>query len=167
MRLKGFAQLHVLSICILDNKDDLQILSRKILLKLFRIFAASIMVVLLLGGILISIIQFLDWGDYRDNVEEGIGAFISQNISIDGEISLKIFPKPNFKLTEVTIYSGEGFDKPLLNAGSIAASFDLSNLLSQTSWLDELTVDYFRVRSFPKVVSPLKEILRINLTGCS
>ncbi len=120
------------------------------------------MVVLLLGGILISIVQFLDWGDYRDNIEEGIGAFISHTISIDGEISLKIFPKPNFKLTEVTIYSGEGFDKPLLHVGSITANFDLTNLLSQTSVLDELTLDKLRVRNFPKVGSPLKELLRID-----
>jgi len=120
------------------------------------------MVVLLVGGILIAIAHFLDWGRYRDNVEKGVSSLVSQNISIDGEIILKIFPKPNFKLTEVTIYSGEGFDKPLLYAGSITASFDLTNFLSQTSLLDQLTIDELRIQSSVETVSPFRDFLRTN-----
>lgn len=91
----------------------------------------SILVVLVLAviGILLAP-SLIDWNAYRGDFSRSVAAATGREVSIDGDLKLRLLPAPEFSASKITIGNSEGGEAPYLaKAGELHISLALGPLL--------------------------------------
>ena len=75
-------------------------------------------------------LTFADLGRFRPEVEAAISTAVGRDFRIAGDFKPKVFPRPSFVATEVTLANAEwGAPTPMISIGSASAEIGLWSLL--------------------------------------
>lgn len=98
-------------------------------MKKIGIIAGSLLI-LLVGGALV-IPSFIDWNQYKAEIESTASNLIDRDVTINGDLSLSILPSPAFSAEDVTISNVEGGLAPnLISLKSVDVNVAFLPLLS-------------------------------------
>lgn len=70
--------------------------------------------------------RFIQWGDYRERMEELAGGVLGAKVIIRGDIEFSLLPQPRLNFTDVLVGSA---DEPAATVGSVEAEFSLMDFL--------------------------------------
>lgn len=70
--------------------------------------------------------RFIQWGDYRERMEELAGGVLGAKVIIRGDIEFSLLPQPRLNFTDVLVGSP---DEPAATVGEVEAEFSLMDFL--------------------------------------
>ncbi|MFK4809594.1 AsmA family protein [Devosia sp. ZW T5_3] len=70
--------------------------------------------------------RFIQWGDYRERMEELAGGVLGAKVIIRGDIEFSLLPQPRLNFTDVLVGSA---DEPAATVGAVEAEFSLMDFL--------------------------------------
>lgn len=70
--------------------------------------------------------RFIQWGDYRERMEELAGGVLGAKVIIRGDIEFSLLPQPRLNFTDVLVGSP---DEPAATVGGVEAEFSLMDFL--------------------------------------
>lgn len=98
-------------------------------MKRIGIVAAGV-IVCLLAFVLVAP-SFIDWTDYRDTFETRLAAVTGRSVSLDGDVSLALLPRPALQVAGVRIGNIEGASElDFVRADAVAVNLAFGPLLS-------------------------------------
>ncbi|WP_043768750.1 AsmA family protein [Algiphilus aromaticivorans] len=116
--------------------------------KFLKIAAILVAVVLLVvSAALATAVALFDPNDYREQIGTAVEQQTGRSFSIDGDLSLRVFPWLAVGAEGVTLGNAEGFgEEPFAQIGSVAAGIKLLPLLLRREVvLDEISLEGLRV----------------------
>ena len=105
------------------------------------------------GIILVSVVLaavaapfVVPWNNYRDDLEAFGQKLTGRNVSIDGDIAIKLFPWPQLEAQRVVIGNLDGFsDDAFVKADVVRMSLSLAGLFSGTLNVESVDVEELQV----------------------
>lgn len=92
---------------------------------IFGTFVAALVAVILIAP------SFIDWTEYRASFESRIASSTGRDVSIDGDVSLALLPRPALRLGGLRVGSVEGAtDQDFAHADAVAVNLAFGPLLS-------------------------------------
>ncbi|MCG8463479.1 MAG: AsmA family protein [Xanthomonadales bacterium] len=97
-----------------------------------KLIMAVVALVVLLVIAVVLVVVLVDPNDYRDQLSAKATEQLGRPVSLNGPLSLKVFPSIALDISDVEVGNPEGFpsDQPLAKVGSALASVQLGPLLS-------------------------------------
>lgn len=92
-------------------------------------------ILVLAGGFLIP--RFIDWGEYRERIEEIAEENLGADVTIDGEIDFTLLPQPEMRFGRAVVGP---LERPLLEIGGVVAQFSLMDFLRDQFVITSLEV---------------------------
>ena len=88
--------------------------------------------------------SFVDWNDFRDDIEAELSLYAGRPVSVGGDIHFVFLPAPQFKLNDISIANAEGGQaSSLLHVSALEGEVGLTPLLQ-----GKIEVTRIRVRDF-------------------
>ncbi|MCB1517422.1 MAG: AsmA family protein [Hyphomicrobiaceae bacterium] len=100
------------------------------------IIIGSLAILLLAAGFIVP--QFIDWGAYRQRLEQLAETNLGTDITIDGEIDFQLLPQPVMKFGKTKVGPP---DSPFIEIESMEAEFSLMDFLRDKFTVTRLEVD--------------------------
>lgn len=116
--------------------------------KFLKIAAILVAIVfLLVSAALAAAVALFDPNDYRQQIGAAVEEQTGRSFSIDGDLSLRVFPWLAVGAEGITLGNAEGFgEEPFARIGSVAAGIELLPLLLRREVvLDEISLDGLRI----------------------
>ncbi|MEN7342932.1 MAG: AsmA family protein [Pseudomonadota bacterium] len=111
------------------------------------LLGAAVTVILLVGLAIAAVVMFFDPNDYRDDIALALGEATGRTVTLDGELTLSVFPWLAIETTSVTVSNAPGFgDAPMLSIGRARAGVRLGALLSGKVDVDTVTISDLQLR---------------------
>lgn len=96
--------------------------------------------------------SFVDWNDFRDDIEAELSLYAGRPVSVDGDIHFVFLPAPQFKLNDISIANVEGGQEAfLLHVGALEGEVGLTPLLQ-----GKIEVTHIRLRDFQLNLETMK-----------
>lgn len=94
-------------------------------------FLLSLAIVLIAAlSVLFAVPYFVDFNQYRSQIEAQAAKFVGRPVEIDGNIALSLLPVPELRFDRIKIADARGgMAKPFLQARSMKASLNMGSLL--------------------------------------
>ncbi len=106
------------------------------------IFYFGLVLVLVLSAALAAPFV-VNWNSYRDNLELYGRKITGRDVSINGEISARLFPWPRLVLNDVSVANPQGFvGAPIVDAKTITMQLNLAGLMAGEIRVETITVDH-------------------------
>ncbi len=93
-------------------------------------------ILVLAGGFLIP--QFIDWGSYRERIEEIAETNLGADVTIDGDLDFTLLPQPEMRFGRAVVGP---LEQPVMEIGGVVAQFSLMDFLRDQFVITSLQVD--------------------------
>jgi hypothetical protein len=85
----------------------------------------------------------VDWNGYRDNLETYGRKLTGRTVTINGPISVRLFPWPRLMAEDVSLANPKGFDRPaMMNARGITMELALAGLFNGEIRVETIAIDH-------------------------
>jgi hypothetical protein len=102
-----------------------------------RIYIAVGLFAILVLGAAFLVPRFIQWGDYRDRMEELAASVLGTDVRIEGEIQFDLLPQPRLIMTDVAVGDIEA---PIGTIAAVEADFALGEFLRDQYRLTRLVL---------------------------